>query len=515
MKFYTTTKSMMTVPADTLMVFAYSGKDKTPLFAPELTAIDIALHGSMKKIMTLEGFEANVGTTYVVQTQDRLAYTRVIVVGCGEQKDMTAFTWQTCVAAGAKRATAMKSRSLAVCIPQTISEAFGVAKSARYSVEAIGLGTYTFLYHKDRNVQKKHHEIEKVLFVTTQKDMKETMRGIVEGSVTTSGTILARDLVNEPSSVVTPSYLGKIAKTSAKSSRIQVTVYGKKEMEKFGMHALLGIARGSNEEPKFIKLDYHGTKKSAPSICLIGKGITYDSGGLSLKSQSGLETMKCDMAGAAAILGVFQALATFTPDVNVTGLIAATENMPSGHAIKPGDIVRAMNGKTIEVINTDAEGRVILADALSYAERYIKADYLIDLATLTGACMVALGEDIAGLFSDDEPLVTALTTSAQTAGEKFWRLPIAAEYQDELKSTVADVANVSKTHFGGAINGALFLKEFVSGKTPWAHMDIAGPAYAEKETALGPYGGTGFGVRTLLTFILEEAQKKRRSQSAK
>jgi leucyl aminopeptidase len=489
-------------------MFVFSGKDKTVIYTQECISLDGVLHGAIKKMVSLEGFEATVGNTMVVQTQEKLPFVRIIIVGCGEKEKLTAYAWQMCVAAGAKCATTLKAQDIAIAVPEEIHTTFGVSLSSRYAIEGIGLGTYTFLHHKNKTVQKEHHEIEKVLFVATKQSIKETMQGIVDGSTTTGATILARDLVNEPSSIVTPTYLGKLAKVFAKSSHIQVTVFGKKEMEQMGMHALLGIAQGSNEQPKFIKLEYHGSKKTGEkSICLVGKGITYDSGGLSLKSQSGLETMKCDMAGAAAILGVFQALATFTPDITVTGLIAATENMPSGHAIKPGDIVTAMNGKTIEIINTDAEGRVVLADALSYAEKYIKADYVIDLATLTGACMVALGEDIAGLFSDDEAFITKLMTSANIAGEKFWRLPLATEYQDELKSTVADIRNVSKIHYGGAINGALFLKEFVSEKTSWAHMDIAGPAYAEKDTALIPYGGTGFGVRTLLTFILEAAKR--------
>ena len=306
--------------------------------------------------------------------------------------------------------------------------------------------------------------------------------------------------------------MGKVAKAIArKSKNIRCSVFGKKEMKKLGMNGLLAVARGSHEEPKFIKLTYRGgtsaSSVSNKTICLIGKGITYDSGGLSLKPQSVLETMKCDMAGAATILAVFQAIRIVKPKINVVGLIAATENMPGGGAIKPGDVVRALNGKTIEIVNTDAEGRVVLADALSYASKYIKSDYIIDLATLTGACVVALGEDIAGLFTDNEKLAGILFGAGTRVGEKMWRMPIANEYEEHLKSEIADVRNVSKTKYGGAINGALFLKEFAPKETPWAHLDIAGPAFAEKDTTLAPYGGTGFGVQTILSIISEAGEK--------
>jgi leucyl aminopeptidase len=264
------------------------------------------------------------------------------------------------------------------------------------------------------------------------------------------------------------------------------------------MGGLLGIARGSAEEPKFIHLTYSGGGKT---VALIGKGITFDTGGLSIKSAKGMETMKRDMAGAAAILGVFRVLAELKPNVNVVGLIAATENMPGSRAIKPGDIVRAMNGKTIEILNTDAEGRVILADALSYAAEKIKPNAVVDLATLTGACVVALGEEIAGLFSNNVALSTKLKDAAVKSGERVWELPLASEYRDMMKSTVADVANATATRYAGAITAALFLSEFVPETLPWAHLDIAGPAYAEKRTAMSAVGGTGFGVRTILTYL--------------
>ncbi|MFH0749638.1 MAG: leucyl aminopeptidase [Candidatus Gottesmanbacteria bacterium] len=513
MKFYTTIKSITSLSADTLVVFAGSDTKSRVVYLDDVTQIDASSKGRLKKLLKLEEFEPTVGSTFVFQTHGVLPYTRIIVSGCSDVNRMTSFDWQTAVAAAAARAKQGKTKTLSLAIPQEIVARLGAFAAVRLAVEGIGLGTYAFLQYKNKKTQDKDKDIETVTFFITKEIMHDTVRGIVDGTTRTSGTMLARDLVNEPSSVATPSYLGKVATSLAKHPRIRATVYGKKEIKKFGMHAFLGVSKGSNEEPKFIKLTYHGGGTSASSvltkktICLVGKGITYDSGGLSLKNQSGLETMKCDMAGAAAILGVFQALFVLKPSITVVGLIAACENMPSGTAIKPGDIVRAMNGKTIEVVNTDAEGRLVLADALSYAEKYVPSDYIIDVATLTGACVVALGEDIAGVFSDDDMLARSLLDAGLLSGEKLWRLPIAKEYQDELKSAVADVRNVSKTKYGGAINGALFLKEFVKDATVWAHLDIAGPAFAEKETPLTRYGGTGFGVRTLVSFIEAQAKK--------
>ncbi len=475
MKFYTTTKDITSLSADAVVVFVYQD-EKEPEYIKQFHVQE-------------EGFTAKLGNIFVIQTQGKLAYKKIFVVGLGKDKELSAHDWQYVYASIARQAKLSKVATLVVPTSDVYNAVVG-----------LGLGSYSFLVHKNKKVQKEEHEIEKVTFVGDAIIQKD----IVSGVIAVDATNFARDLVNEPPSVTTPTYLSRVAE---KLAGISVKVFEKKEMKKLGMNGLLAIAQGSHEEPKFIKLTYNGGGKK--TITLVGKGITYDSGGLSLKPQSGLETMKCDMAGAAAILGVFHALQKTKPNINVIGLIASCENMPGGGAIKPGDVVRAMNGKTIEIVNIDAEGRIVLADALSYAEKFVKSDFIIDLATLTGACVVALGEDIAGLFTDDEKLAGSLIGSATHVGEKMWRMPIAKEYEEQLKSEIADVRNVSKTKYGGAINGALFLKEFAPKNSPWAHIDIAGPAFAEKDMTLTPYGGTGFGVRTLLSFILEAAEGKR------
>ena len=514
MKFYTTSKSLFSLTADTLVVLVGSDTHNVPQYFTDFALVDERFKGNLKKLLKTEGFEPTVGAMFVIQTQGILPYIRVIVVGVGQVHELTAFDFERAVASAAVGAKKSQSTSFVLSLPQEITERFGAFLTARLITEAIGFGTYSFLPYKNKKTQEKDIDVKTVTMVVLASEMQETMKGIVDGSNRASGTIFARDLVNEPSSTMTPTALARAAKSLAKQKTITCTVFGKKEIAKFGMGAFLGVTKGSDEEPKFIKLVYNAPKSTSTrsvsttkTICLVGKGITYDSGGLSLKPSSGMESMKCDMAGSAAILGVFEALASTKPNIQVVGLIAACENMPSGHAMKPGDVVRAMNGKTIEVLNTDAEGRLILADALSYAEKFVKSDYTIDVATLTGACMVALGEDIAGVFANDDGLAQGLLDAAAIAGEKFWRLPLEKAYEADLKSPIADIQNISKVRYGGAINGALFLKEFVGKKTKWAHLDIAGPAFAEKETAISRFGGTGFGVRTLLSFVETKARE--------
>jgi leucyl aminopeptidase len=280
-----------------------------------------------------------------------------------------------------------------------------------------------------------------------------------------------------------------------------VQVFERADCRKMGMGAFLGVAAGSEQPPKFIHLTYTPKGRSRRRVAVIGKGITFDSGGLDLKTAEGMLRMKDDMSGAAAVLGIMKALPQLRPALEVHGLIAATENMPSGTATRPGDVLRAMNGTTIEIGNTDAEGRLTLADAICYASQKVGAEEIIDMATLTGACVVALGPLCSGLFANDQALADRLLAAAETAGERVWQLPLIEEYRENLKSDVADLNNVGPRG-GGAITAGLFLKEF-AGDKPWAHLDIAGPAFIEKDTPLAPKGATGYAVRTILTYLIE------------
>jgi leucyl aminopeptidase len=323
-------------------------------------------------------------------------------------------------------------------------------------------------------------------------------KSIVTVQRTMPGVYLARDLINEPPSVTTARFLGEQARRHCRGRGLSVEVWGKQKITAMKLNGLLAVNRGSQEEPRFIKIHYRPSGKPRKRVALIGKGITFDSGGLSLKPSKSMETMKLDMSGGAAVIGAMSRLPHLGLDIEVTGYIPTTDNLPGANAQKPGDVIRYLNGKTIEVLNTDAEGRLILADALALAAQQ-KPDTMINLATLTGACMVALGSEVGGLFSNNQPLADQLLRCARETGEKLWQLPLVKEYRDLIKSSVADMKNIGGSH-GGAITAALILQEFV-GDVPWAHLDIAGPAFAESDTALCNKGGTGFGVRTVLKFL--------------
>jgi leucyl aminopeptidase len=376
------------------------------------------------------------------------------------------------------------------------------------------LTNYSFDHYKSEETLKKIKKIEglDLIFASSisQEKVNQAKEGINWGTLISQSVYFSRDLGNHPASHLNPDTLVDEAFKIEKEAKgkIQVEVLDEKECRRLGMNAFLGVAKGSDHPPRFIVLKYQGKKnKNGKKICLIGKSITFDSGGLSLKPSEAMEWMKIDMAGGAAVLGVFKFLSLLAAqgpedklNVNVVGILPACENMPSGKALRPGDILTALNGKTIEVLNTDAEGRLTFADALSYAEKFIKPDYCIDLATLTGACMVALGEDIAGLFGNDNQLIKKFETVAKKENEELWQLPLPSWYRKLIQSDIADIKNIGG-RYGGAITAALFLKEFVE-KMKWIHLDIAGPAFNQREErGIIKKGATGWGVISLIEFL--------------
>jgi leucyl aminopeptidase len=502
MKFSVKISDPVKIECDNLVVFAYFGKtDTETVLCEESSRIDLCCKGLVRTSVEKEQLIPVVGSTHVVHPNGMIGAQRVIVSGLGDYKKITAFDVLTVGAGIGRKSKANKAISVAVVVSSELYSALGLDKTVQLLAEGIRLGAYSFTRHKSVKTKAREHEIEEVVFLTSANKLNSVNYALSQAEIISDGVCFARDLVNEPPSVTTPTYLSEIALGFAKNqSLITCEVLDRAGMGKLKMGAFLGIARGSEEEPRFIHLTYKGGGRK--TIVLVGKGITFDSGGLSLKTSTGMESMKLDMAGAAVILGIFKIITELKLKVNVVGLIAACENMPSGKAVKPGDVLTSMCGKTIEILNTDAEGRVILADALSYAVSKIQSDVIIDLATLTGACIVALGEDIAGLFSNNDTLFEQLKQSAGAAGESVWGMPLAGQYKEQLKSTVADIKNISGLRYGGAINGALFLQEFVPDSIPWAHLDIAGPAYAEKDAPLTPVGGTGFGVRMILAYLL-------------
>lgn len=483
------------IDADAVVVFAWPGvRDDEVAFSREATKLDVVLGGLLQTTVRVEGFAAEPGHTLAVHSHGKISAQRIIVIGVGNIKTLTSASLQKAAAAAAKAAKMMKAKRLAVALSQELAP--------QSIVEGIILGNYHFIRHKTVG-RNKLTELEECILLTSPNKLNAVTSSVALGEAVSRAVILARDLVNEPPSLTTPTYLAEAARSLAKGEKaITCEVFGKGEMQQLGMGGILGIARGSDEEPKFIKLAYKGGGNK--TIGLVGKGITFDTGGLSLKPANSMETMKLDMAGAASIFGIFSALPFLKPKVNVVGLIAATENMPGASAIKPGDVVTIMNGKTVEILNTDAEGRMVLADGLSYAVAKIQPDVLIDVATLTGACVVALGEEVAGLFANSQQLADDLMKSAKLTGEAVWQLPLVDEYREFMKGTIADLQNIGGGKWGGAITGALFLSEFTDPAIPWAHLDIAGPAYAEKDTAIASKGGTGFGVRMLIHYLLTQ-----------
>lgn len=367
----------------------------------------------------------------------------------------------------------------------------------RALVEGCALASYTFERYKSKKDGAARFSGIKQLFLYSPK--KHTHASAREAQILSDATCFARDLINTPPRDCTTTDLVNTAKDLARTLSLKITVFDKKKLERMGAGGILGVAQGSAQPPYLIKLEYTPTKKPIRTISLIGKGITFDSGGLSIKTASGMETMKADMSGAAAVLGAIKALAEIKVPYAVRGYIPTAENMISGEATRPGDVLRIMNGKTVEVLNTDAEGRLILADALCLAEKD-RCDVMVDLATLTGACRIALGSEYAALFATSDELSRALMAAGDLEGERFWPMPLAPEYRDMIKSPIADLKNTGGA-YGGAITAALFLKEFVR-KTPWAHLDIAGPSFSDSEKGYIKKGGVGFGVRTLARYIL-------------
>ena len=499
MKYSVTSTNPVKIEADMVALFV-SGPPFRMIGEAKL--IDAALDNMGTEAMVMEDFKGERAKTFLVHSYKKIPARSILFVGLGETKKLTVFDILKVFAAIGKRAKNAGAKRLAIAVPTELFDLFSPATLGELLVEGVTLGTYAFTRHKNEESRKKEKYIDEVVLLVPADKAALTTAGVKKGEIISEGVCFARDLVNEPPSVTTPTNLSEVARNIAASrNNVSCMILDAAQIKKLGMGAFLGVAQGSDEEPKFIHLTYSGG--GIKTVVLVGKGITFDSGGLSLKPSQSMETMKSDMASAAAVLGIFKVLSRLKPKINVVGLIAATENMPSGKALKPGDIVTAMNGKTIEVFNTDAEGRLILADALSYANSQLKPDVIIDIATLTGACVVALGEEIAGIFSKRPDVSKKLLKAASDTGELVWELPLAEGYkEDMLKSTIADMKNISQSHYGGAINGALFLSEFVPDTVAWAHLDIAGPSFAEKDSDLTPKGGTGFGVRMLLHYIL-------------
>ena len=492
MKVEVVAEALGKVKADALVV-GVSADDKK--LSPVLAALDRQAGGRIASVLAAERFTAKPGVVTHLHVADGFGASRIVLAGIGGRKDSGAEMVRRAAAAGLRRARDLGARTVAL---EVLGDRLPLRERAHAAVEGAILGTYVF----DRYKREKNEKIVETLRVMSPdgKQTREVTEGARRGEIFAQSTWLARDLINAPANDVHPTHVADVAKQVARDGKLKVKILEREDCAKLGMGAFLGVAQGSPEQPpKFIHLTYTPSGKPTKRVAIIGKGITFDSGGLDLKSADGMARMKNDMSGAAAVLGIMQALPKLGAKVEVHGFIAATENMPSGTAFRPGDILRAMNGTTIEIGNTDAEGRLTLADALCYAAKFVEPQEMIDMATLTGACVVALGPLCSGLMASDQRLADRLLAAARTAGERVWQLPLIEEYKEQFKSDVADLNNTGGRN-GGAITAGLFLKEF-SGGIPWAHFDIAGPAFIDKDSPLGPKGATGVAVRTILTYL--------------
>jgi leucyl aminopeptidase len=476
------------VTADMLAVpIVKTTRGKGRALGPGAAAVDDALGGGLDAFMDEMGFEANLGDTLAVPTSGRLSAKAAVLVGVGELDKLTLDDLRRAGAAIARRSS--KAASLATTLA-SVAPSLPHAEAAQAVVEGIALGAYQFLEYKR---DPKPTTLTSAALVGD--DSTSTRNAIARGSTIADAVTWARNQVNQPAEAKPPSEMADEARRLLRGRGVTVEVLDVPQLERQKLGGVLGVGRGSDQTPRFLKLTYAPSGARGRPLAFVGKGVVFDSGGLSLKTGAGMETMKCDMSGAAAVIGAMSALQALGIKTRVTGYVPLVENMPSGNAIRPGDVLRIRNGKTVEVLNTDAEGRLILADALSLASED-KVAAAVDVATLTGACVTALGEKIAGLMGNDEAWLDQVKAAADRAGERVWPLPLPADYRRGIDSPVADMKNVGPRE-GGTLTAGLFLQEFVDG-VPWAHLDIAGPAFIGDEDGYMPRGGTGFGVRTLL-----------------
>jgi leucyl aminopeptidase len=510
MQFHLASSPVTSWTGDCLILFCQSapqeemnnnGKSLYPLPTDIAEADQGLWGGAVTELIQEQEFQAKLNTT--VATRLGADIRKVVLTGMGTVQQASLDTLRRAAANGLRQAHALKSKQVGLLLPS-------VDMDLAATIQAVVEGSL-LVAHQDNRFKSQNgsgesnntFSVEDVTLILPE-GVPETAaytRAIQQAQDIAAGTILARELVAAPANIVTPITLAETARKLAEDFGLTAEILGYEECAALGMGAFLGVAQASDLPPQFIHLTYKPEGEAVAKLALVGKGLTFDSGGLNIKTDSrSIAMMKTDMGGSAAVLGAARALAALKPQVELHFIVAATENMISGRALHPGDILTASNRKTIEINNTDAEGRLTLADALVFAEK-LEVDAIVDLATLTGACVVALGDDMAGLFTQNEAMAQQLQQAASQTGEKFWRMPMEESYFEGLSSVVADMKNTGPRP-GGAITAALFLKQFVE-KTPWMHLDIAGPVWTERDSGYTNKGGTGFAVRTLVTWVLE------------
>jgi len=458
-------------------------------------------------------FKAGLGETALIHATDDLKSAglqaeRLLLVGLGKAKDFSLDKLRKGAGSAVRTAKARSVRELAIAFPEAGVQADEAIKqlssilTARALVEGAELAEPDWDTYRSDRKDSLINELTLIAKVADENTQQEMQTGFAEGLIVAAAQNFTRSLVNEPGNVLTPTELGARAKAMCEEAGLGCEVYSSEMIQELKMEAFWAVAKGSEQPPALIVMTYEpagGVAEGAPVLGLVGKGITFDTGGISIKPAEGMEKMKYDMAGAAAMIGAMHAIARMKPAVKVVAVVCSAENMPDGRAVKPGDVVTAMSGTTIEIVNTDAEGRLVLADGLHYAKT-LGATHLIDAATLTGACVVALGVLNAGLFSNDEAACAKFEQALAVSGEGFWRLPCTDDYRERISSEIADIMNTGKNRWGGAISAAMFLKEF-AGDTPWVHLDIAGCAWNEEKKPWIAYGPSGVAVRSIVEWV--------------
>jgi leucyl aminopeptidase len=466
----------------------------------DAAVLDRALGGALTKLMQSKEFEGKANEVLLYHTQGKMPANRLVLVGLGKKNEVTLETIRQAMGSAAKRVRQAKVGIFLAVLPTVVPDGASRVEMAQAMVEGAILGSYQFTVYRTEPISG--HDVAGMEILIPLKDqLRQVAEGIRRGVATAEATVFVRDLCNHPSNVLTPTKVASEAKAIARAEGMTIKILEQKEMKRLGMGALLGVARGSQEPPKFIILEYNGAKKKDERpVVLVGKTITFDTGGISLKPAENMEHMKADMTGGAEVLASIRAASRLKLPLRVISILPVAENMPGGRAIKPGDIVTTLSGKTVEVQNTDAEGRLILADGLAYAMRY-KPAALIDIATLTGACMVALGQFAIGMFGTDQVLKERIRKAGTKTGERVWEMPLWEEYFEQLKSDVADMRNIGGRG-GGMITAALFLSKFI-GDCPWVHLDIASTDWSERERPYISKGPTAIGTRLLVQYLID------------
>jgi leucyl aminopeptidase len=508
MEIHVTHQAETRVACDALVVAVAAEKKvrqkaKSAVLPEAAKAVDDALGGLISKMCANGEVKANLGELNTIHTLGKLAAERVVIVGLGPHQTLGTDTLRRASAIAARHLQHTGAHEIAFALNWRGS-GIDEIPGAQAQAEGALLGLYSFRKYQQADDNSNGRGVTGIKLLSDNTDEAALNQAIERGRAFAEATNFARDMVNEPPNVLTPTELANRASAMAKQFGLECDVLDRPQMQELGTGGLLGVAQGSAEPPKFIILRYRGAPRNKDNgMALVGKGITFDTGGISIKPAERMHEMKGDMSGAAAVIGAMQIIGALKPAVNVTALIAATENMPGGTAYRPGDILRIMNGKTIEIINTDAEGRLVLADALSYA---VKAGLspIIDVATLTGGIVVALGSVMSGMFCNDEQLSKEIIAAGKAAGEKFWPMPLDEEYAELIQS---DIADIKQTGGRGAspVTAAKILENFV-GDTQWAHLDIAGTNYIDTKKPHQEKGATGFAVRTLAELALRRSE---------